>query len=285
MKWNFLARANKQTVLFMQFYPDGLAISFRQDDQIQNHFLTTCPQNYIIALKTFVKQHHLKKAICHIVLGDQDYRLLLIDKPLVTQDELAQAVPWLVKDLIDFPLQEAAIDSFEIPTREEDTSHLYAVITKKKDLIDMEDLLHACQLQLASITILELAIQPLLQHPPSGDATTAYIYPREHSIYFLLSSAGTIHFVRKIGDMNELKETAQIDNLLLELQRSIDYCQTQLHRHLSDGIYFAPRLSALQEKADSISVPIQAINQQLTDEDSPFCLATIGALKIYETTH
>src|ERR1044071_3667210 len=49
------------------------------------------------------------------VLDPGGYRLLLVEAPDVPPDELRAAVRWRVKDLIDFHVDDAVIDVFEMP--------------------------------------------------------------------------------------------------------------------------------------------------------------------------
>jgi len=63
-------------------------------------------------LLSFVEQNKLYHAACYGVLSLDDYQLMLIDKPKVVDGEIGESVRWLVKDLIDFPVEEAAIDFF-----------------------------------------------------------------------------------------------------------------------------------------------------------------------------
>ena len=49
------------------------------------------------------------------VLDPDSYRLLLVEAPDVPADELRAAVRWRVKDLIDFHVDDAVIDVFEMP--------------------------------------------------------------------------------------------------------------------------------------------------------------------------
>ena len=49
------------------------------------------------------------------VLDPSAYRLLLVEAPDVPPEELRAAVRWRIKDLIDFHVDDAVIDVFEMP--------------------------------------------------------------------------------------------------------------------------------------------------------------------------
>ena len=66
-------------------------------------------------LAAFVEQHKLAGMDTALVLRASEYRLFFLDAPNVPEEERSHAAKFLVKDLIDYPLEDAAIDVFEVP--------------------------------------------------------------------------------------------------------------------------------------------------------------------------
>jgi MSHA biogenesis protein MshI len=66
-------------------------------------------------LSRYVDGQELKGSPCNYVLTPRDYNLYLIESPAVEPQELKSAVRWKIKDLLDIPAEEAAIEVFPVP--------------------------------------------------------------------------------------------------------------------------------------------------------------------------
>jgi len=66
-------------------------------------------------LAGLARDHDLKHARCTTALDENDYKLLLTEAPDVARDELKAAVRWRIKDLIDFHINDATLDVFDLP--------------------------------------------------------------------------------------------------------------------------------------------------------------------------
>jgi hypothetical protein len=72
------------------------------------------------------------------VLDVADYQLLLVESPDVLAAELKAAVRWRLKDIIDFPLEDAVVDVFGIPepVRRTGAKMMYAIAAKRQAVED-----------------------------------------------------------------------------------------------------------------------------------------------------
>lgn len=114
MKWNLLNRTSSQACVALQFFQNGVAVSYSTKGIIHSLFIEAEPDNQLVQVKDFVTKNRLSRASCSVVLSEQAYRCLLLDPPKVAPEELPAALPWLVKDLIDIPIEQAAIDAFYV---------------------------------------------------------------------------------------------------------------------------------------------------------------------------
>ena len=89
-------------------------------------------ESYDLALNKLVKIHNLDRYSCTSIMDLGSYNLLLVEAPDVPPPELRAAMRWRVKDLIDFHIDDAVIDVFEVS--EEQTSGrnrmMYAVVAR-----------------------------------------------------------------------------------------------------------------------------------------------------------
>ena len=65
-------------------------------------------------LQKLVKKHDLDRFPCVSSMDLGDYNLLSVEPPEVPPAELSAALRWRVKDLIDFSIDDAVIDAFQV---------------------------------------------------------------------------------------------------------------------------------------------------------------------------
>src|SRR5690606_20058551 len=69
-------------------------------------------------LRRLRKELHLERYQCTTLLKPGDYQWLTVDAPNVSAAEARQAVRWSLKDLIDYPVETAAVDAVRVPGAE-----------------------------------------------------------------------------------------------------------------------------------------------------------------------
>ncbi|HED19017.1 MAG TPA: hypothetical protein ENI74_05885, partial [Gammaproteobacteria bacterium] len=83
-------------------------------------------------LKKFVSEQGLAKTGCTTLLALDDYQLLMVEAPKVPPSELKAAIRWLIRDLIDFHIDDAVLDVFDVPPSGARAvqEHLYVVVSR-----------------------------------------------------------------------------------------------------------------------------------------------------------
>jgi MSHA biogenesis protein MshI len=186
-------------------------------------------------LRSWVSEHKLAKATCHVVLGVDTYQVLLVEPPEVPEEELRQAIRWRLKDLITVPVDQAAIEVFTLPADgiRSNKKMVYVVACERKKIQSIADMVRESGLVLESIDIGELALRNLalrLLPPEQAERgiAVARIRPGSGSIY--IYRHGNLYLGRSFslnyngGLLDVLPEEA----LALELQRSLDYYERQM---------------------------------------------------------
>ena len=64
------------------------------------------------------RELHLDRYRCATLLKSGDYQIIQVEAPNVLPNEMKNAVRWRIKDMIDFPVDEATVDSVSIPGTE-----------------------------------------------------------------------------------------------------------------------------------------------------------------------
>lgn len=212
-------------------------------------------------LGRYVDGQELKGAPCNYVLTPRDYNLYLIESPPVEPQELKSAVRWKIKDLLDIPAEEAAIDVFPVP---EDafqgrSKMLYVVAAQKSRIQSIVELVSSCDLSLSSIDIPELAMRNISSQFLSDEHGLAFMDLRKAGSTLNMSRAGQLYLTRKINtqlDNNAMDSPdweSQRDRLVLEIQRSLDYYESQMAQQPISQMVLAPRVGDTQRMAESLS--------------------------------
>ena len=146
----------------------------------------------------------------------------------------AEAVRQRIKDLIDFPVEEATIDVFELPEsrRPGALSLVYVVVAKSDQVEALGGLLQDAGLQVEAIDIAEMAIRNLALHLDRPGRPRAYLHLQPGQTLIEISDGSQIFLSRRVmQDYDENSDIellrAQMENLALEVQRSLDYFESQ----------------------------------------------------------
>ena len=244
-----------------------------------------------------VDSMELNDAHCNYVLSPRDYNLYLIEAPAVEESELRSAVRWKIKDLLDMPVEDAAIDIFPVP---EDAFQgrakmLYAVAAPKTRIEAIIDLVARADLKLQSIDVPELAIRNITQQFLDDSNGLAFIDLRRTGSTMNLTKNGELYLARKINTqldadvMSSRDWESQRDRLVLEVQRSLDYYESQMGQNPITQLVMAPRAADSHAMAASLSevmsIPVTVLDMfgkidiadDIDQETKRSCMIAIGA--------
>jgi MSHA biogenesis protein MshI len=163
------------------------------------------------------------------VLKAADYQLSLVEAPDVPPAELRAAMRWRLKDSIDFKVEEAVIDVFDVPdqTRGGHGRMMYAVAARRSAVEG-----HAAALagvpSFDVIDVPELCLRNLAALLPTAASGVALLHLGETSASIVLVRGRTFYLARQMGSSVKAAAAdpgARIDaaSVVLELQRSLDY--------------------------------------------------------------
>ena len=199
---------------------------------------------------------------CSIVLHPAYYQLLLAETPPVELDEMASAVRWKIKELLDYPLAEAAIEYFLLP----DDAYrgrqkmLYAAALRKTTLHGLVEPVEACGLAVDCVEIAELALHNIIARMPAEGGGTALVQLYDGEGIINLVEDGAIYLSRRLDvGLDKFNADAGADNalffdaLFLEIQRSLDYYESQLGKGIITHLFYSPGLADTAAIGDYLS--------------------------------
>ncbi|MEH6823787.1 MAG: hypothetical protein V7629_07775 [Motiliproteus sp.] len=169
------------------------------------------------------------------VLRPHDYSLLLVEAPAVADAELADALRWRIKDMVSFDVTDAVLDYFTLPddAYRGRSKMLYVVAIEPQVSEAIVSFTEAAGLTLDAIEIPELALLRLKALEGATLDTAILGLHAPTSIINLVSESG-LYLTRKVDTPAQFLSTdvedieSRAGNLVLDLQRSLDYFESQI---------------------------------------------------------
>jgi len=186
-------------------------------------------------LAAMISGRQLARAPVSAVISPDDYQLLQVEAPQVAPAELRAAVRWKLRDLISFPLDEAVVDTFDMPdpARKTQAKMIFALAARSSAVQRLAGLIAPRARGFDVIDIPELCLRNLSALLPQDDAGVALLAFGQDFAQLLITCRGVLHVTRRIdlsriltsSDVLELDALPKLDvgALALELQRSLDY--------------------------------------------------------------
>lgn len=211
----------------------------------------------------WAKDNQLKDAMTHFVLAADQADTFLTEAPEVTDAELAKAMRWKVKDMIDYDINDAVVDCFAIPgQRERGRQPMAYVVTAAVDVLKAYvSSIESSQLHLHSIDIPAMAQRNLAARLPEDKSGVALLVLDEKSGLLSLTKGGELylsrdldygygHFAQQtLAPVDESGLTIEgmppatqstLDQIVLEVQRSIDYYERYFAQPPINSLVIAP---------------------------------------------
>jgi MSHA biogenesis protein MshI len=170
------------------------------------------------------------------VLSADAYQLQLVEMPNVPADELLSAVRWRLKDLIDFPIDEAVVELLEMPRHANpgNAPIAYAVVTRRAEVLQQIELMKQADLRMDVIDIPELCIRNIAVLLPRDADGVAFLHFIEDCGYLTITRKGVLHLTRRLdtgrralaASTDEFTLQERIAGIALEVQRSLDYYES-----------------------------------------------------------
>lgn len=239
----------------LEVRPDGIAWALSSPPPAgdQAGFAECTPAKRQEVLRALVVECDWEGLPAVLVLPLDQYQVFQLERPEGIEDqELADALKWKLKDLLDFSPSDAVSDVFDFP---EDASrgrgHLVNVVAARKSLVtELITLIHGAELQLEKIDIAELALRNLAVRLEGNSRAAALVHLRDRYGQMVVCKGDALYLSRRLDvpfeDLKDVSRQEQaVQSLALELQRSLDYYESQLGQVPPSVIHVVSRDSSL----------------------------------------
>ncbi|GGI85132.1 type IV pilus biogenesis protein PilM [Legionella impletisoli] len=217
---------------------------------------------------------------CQVILSPGQYQLILMDALDIPESDMAKALRWRLKGLVDYPLNDILVDIFPIPPHgvAGQRKKVFVAVAPMSTLLARLNIFRDAFLYVKQVGIAELAVRNLTTLIPDDEKAPAIVINLANErcqvqiIYkYDLYLVRELNFSEK-DFIHTTDETSQ--NLLLEIQRSMDYCISELKLPevkkviLTPNFYQAKSLLEFLEKELTQDVVLLNLSYYLTTEAS-----------------
>lgn len=198
---------------------------------------------------------------CVLVLSPGEYNLLLVEAPSVPAGELSDALLWRIKDLISYPVEDVQLDYIELP---DDAFRgrgkmLYAVAAERVLIEKRLAWLQEIGLEPVRVDVPETALLNITETLCDAEMGTAVLLLQPKQSVISMMSSGSLYLVRSLN-----YSPTQVESLTLDLQRSMDYYESQIGKPPCVRIMILPlqvgETPLMQELRQNLGADVQSVD-------------------------
>ncbi len=239
----------------------ALAAFFASDKPIGPEFLVRASRDL-----------HTNLYRCSTLLSGGEYQLLAVEAPNVPADELKTAVRWRLKDMLDFPVDQATVDVVNIPADKATQTRangLFAVAARNGLIEKRQHLFVDAKVALDVIDIPEMAQRNMSSLVAAEGRGVAMLSFGADGGLLTVTYQGELYLSRRIEvTLDQLRDTdharkhACYEKITLELQRSLDHFDRQFNFINVSKLVLAPTgVNGLDEYLSSnLYTPVESLD-------------------------
>jgi MSHA biogenesis protein MshI len=281
--------AKKPGLCGIQITPEGVAIA--QVMRVKGNpvltrydFLpsTSSPDSFIPVISEYVKANSLEGIRASWILQSSDYTLLPVGNLPVSTQEIPQALKWHVKDRIDFPIIEASIDYFAVPHLNQSSQEdfIYAIVAKKDFLEKTVRLISGTGLEVNIIDVPEFALRNFAGISLGQQNSIGMIEVNPTRTSLVVIQDNLIYLARQI----EWNKKEGVEKLTSEIQRSLDYYESELGHSPVQHFYISPSYQTFfPTLKENLAFNMQDLNWDKLKDIR--CISAVGAALRLEESH
>ena len=200
--------------------PEGLTVTHQAFVAAANPLTSPDP------IIDYLNNASLTDSKAGMVLNRGEYQLLLVEAPEVPENELKEALIWRVKDFMNCAPEAAYIDYCPLP---EDAyrgrgNRVYVAVVERELVEARARWMESLGLEPAWIDIPELSLLNLVESITEDEMGTAVLALESDHSHLLMCSGSQLYMTRDLP----YNPQTQIDSTVLDVQRSMDYFESQI---------------------------------------------------------
>lgn len=294
VKWPWMTRGRSGGRVAVVVGPDDWQVAYANSDGKVVFCRCYEGDDRIQLVSDLVDEYGWAGMSCSVVLHPAYYQLLLTEAPAVLPDEMATALRWKVKELLDYSIDEAAIEYFTLPADayRGRRNMVYVAALRKASLQSFVAPFEQSGLVVDCIEISELALHKLLARLPQEVGGVGVMSLQAGQGLINLAEDSSLYLCRRLdvgldSYHSDGRSQLYLESLLLEIQRSLDFYESQLGKGIITRLYYAPAIHELEpigrylnEQLALNVAPLpfpEQVSAELEADEVARCLAAVGA--------
>jgi len=280
MRWPWQKqKSDRSRCLGIEVHNGQAFAVLRDQSGVIEQYIPEAEEQGLEALSSWIEQHQLQGVGVTISLDHRDYELHLVEAPAVPDEELSDALRFRMKDLVSQPIETKVVQAFRLPADayRGRMDMAFAAAIDKTRVKEVVDWCEQNQLQLSEITIPELSILHLVAEMEPETSVGVLRIDQTEGVLYLFQDGG-LYLTRPLAvgtndlGLNQnvegeltLETESRMEKLALELQRSMDYFESQLGMGTVGQIWVLMPDSieiddALPELEQAVNTPISTLS-------------------------
>ncbi len=254
----------REGVVGIEFGPEGVAVAHASKRSahpaLDYYAFHTEPRKneQLSLLKKLITHKNWQGVDCHVVLHPSQYQITMLEAPDVPDCDVRAAMRWSLRDAFGANPDDLAYDVSLLPAgayRGRGRMATVAAMPRKTMEYIAQNVAQA-GLTLQRIDITETAVHNLARQAANVSTPTALLLLRNSSAMLSISEGDVLYFSRSLEiGLNAIKREQEagntqqraLDALVLEIQRSLDFFESQLQRDRVTHLYTLPTKLAVPE--------------------------------------
>lgn len=233
------------------------------------------PSLFSTTLAKDVKNLNAIGASCRLILSHQLYQLILMDTLDIPEHEKRKAFRWRLDGLVDYPLNDVAVDAFLLPSQGVNKNKAYVAATRLSSLTASLEIFKAAYLKISQVTLSELALKNLFALIFPTEACPIIVVNLNNKGYQILGIyQNQLCMVRELASVSLFQDNVlDTDTMILEIQRSMDYLISEVRIPQPKELVFTPGFPFTDELLTAFELGLEK-NITLLDLNNYFEMPT-----------
>lgn len=192
-----------------------------------------------------------------LVLGSGLYQSVTLDKPQLSDAELASSLRYQLTDLVSFEPDDCLADYYELPLQVQGQQKIHAIAASRSQLAPLLKVAHELTERVQGIYAEEQALEKL--HSENTEAGALVYQQNQQPALVQVYSNAELQVTRAVRSLEKISELTLdeiklggLQPLSIEIQRSADYFERQLRQRPLAVVWLAIGIEKNQEVLSTV---------------------------------